>query len=182
METGTYSVLLTDLDLSMRVSVPTSSLPMSVGATLYFSSRFCAATDLRKPVAEETRVSLAFLHVTKRSGQGCYRDGSHADRVNVLQIIAESHVLLSQAACGRDMVRPAQESRLVRFLHLPNGELSLSSSHVLFQLRLLHGKAWKVYFHSVNTHSLRWDCKHGVRKIPIGAEEKHTVTKVRKPA
>lgn len=37
-----HRLVLTDFDLSMRVSVPTSSLPMSVGAMLYFSSKFCA--------------------------------------------------------------------------------------------------------------------------------------------
>ena len=39
---GTHSVVFTDFDLSMIVSVPTSRRPTSVGAMLYFSSRFCA--------------------------------------------------------------------------------------------------------------------------------------------
>jgi hypothetical protein len=37
----THRVVFTDFDLSMMVSVPTSRRPTSVGAMLYFSSRFC---------------------------------------------------------------------------------------------------------------------------------------------
>lgn len=39
-EAATHRVVLTDFDLSMIVSVPTSRRPTSVGAMLYFSRRF----------------------------------------------------------------------------------------------------------------------------------------------
>ncbi len=54
-------------------------------------------------------------------------------------------------------------SKLVRKLLLPDGEFSLSGSHILLQFRLLHGISGEVNLHSVNAHSLHLGANRNIR-------------------
>lgn len=120
---------LTLLDLSMMVSVPTSSLPTSVGAMLYFSMRFCTPRDQRKRMKGVFNI---WVHP--------YHHCGHADGVDVLEIVTERHVGLPAPAEEPQTTFPSWQVPATGFLcntlrqifDLPqaDGELPFPDIHV----------------------------------------------------
>ena len=76
-------MVLTDLDLSMMVSVPTSMRPIDLGSTLKRSKRPETA------IADETKIQ----------GEDHARRTVKSEGVDVLPVITARHVLLSQTNC-----------------------------------------------------------------------------------
>lgn len=79
--------VLTDLDLSMMVSVPTSRRPMDLGSMLYFSSRE------ETPARREASENALRWDICASLGNRLTRQG---ERVDVLAVVGAGHVRLAK--------------------------------------------------------------------------------------
>jgi hypothetical protein len=134
------STVLTDLDLSMIVSVPTSRRPIERGSMLYFSSKFATAAKriglARCALARCTRRMTRAREEQKmgRTGEG--------KGVDVFAVVTAGHELLAKADGVLALGNTVEDLKILlrNALHIANHKLAGAGARAADARRTLLGK------------------------------------------